>query len=349
MNDMTQPKYAMAIAQAEKKFTEIAALDGNLVSYQREAMFALQIAGGSEYLQKAAPDTLRNAVINVASVGLTLNPAMKLAYLVPRDGKACLDISYIGLIKIATDTGAVSMVKAETVYEKDTFQYEGPFTAPTHRFDPFAPLEERGSLIGAYCIAKMRNGEVLIEVLRRSEIDKIRSKSKAKSGPWFDFFEEMVKKSIIKRASKMWPRTERMAMAEQVLNDHEGFETIDTTTGEVTQRPPMPTAKTSDQPTGWGGLDKEPISEKPPVADVIEGTCETVTEKPAESKGEPAPENQGASPTVSPGQAANIRNKAKTLGKDEAALCQEFGVAGNSFDACDQTQWLAIKAKLSGN
>lgn len=338
MNDMTQPKYAMAIAQAEKKFTEIAALDGNLVSYQREAMFAMQIASGSEYLQKAAPDTLRNAVINVASVGLTLNPAMKLAYLVPRDGKACLDISYIGLIKIATDTGAVSMVKAETVYEKDTFQYEGPFTAPTHRFDPFAPLEERGNLIGAYCIAKMRNGEVMIEILRRSEIDKIRSKSKAKSGPWFDFFEEMVKKVVIKRASKMWPRTERLAMAEQVLNEHEGLETIDTETGEVTQRPPMPEAKKT--------------VETPPVSEVIDGTCKTVTddpsaEKPVEKQVEQVPVNKGDSPTVSPGQAANIRNKAKTLGKDEAALCQEFGVTGNSFDAANQDQWKAIKAALN--
>lgn len=127
-----------------------------------------------------------------------------------------------------------------------------------------------------------------------------------------------------------------------------GGETIDNETGEVTKnRPPMPEAKT-EQPTGWGGLDKGPVAEKP--ADVIEGECKDVTDdKPVETKVEQAPANQGASPNVSPGQAANIRNKAKTLGKDEAALCQEFGVTGNSFDGCDQTQWLAIKAKLSGN
>lgn len=336
-----QPKYALAIAQAEKKFTEIAALDGNLVSFQREAMFAMQIVSGSKYLQEANMDSLRHAVINVASVGLTLNPAMKLAYLVPRDGKVCLDISYIGLVKIATDTGAVSMVKAEAVFSTDDFQYEGPFTMPHHRFDPFANTEDRGEVIGAYTIAKMTNGEVLIEPLRRQEIDKIRSKSKAKSGPWFDFFEEMVKKTVIKRASKMWPRTERMAMAEQVLNEHEGLETIDNETGEVTKKyPPMPEAKPAP-------ADHPPVAERT-VEEVIEGLCKSVPDEPVAEKS--APVDQGDSPIVSPGQAANIRNKAKTLGVgfEESALCVLFNVAGESFDAANQSQWMAIKKHLNG-
>jgi recombination protein RecT len=34
----------------------------------------------------------------VAAIGITLNPASKLAYLVPRDGMVCLDISYMGLL-----------------------------------------------------------------------------------------------------------------------------------------------------------------------------------------------------------------------------------------------------------
>ena len=325
MNDASQPKYAQAISGAESKFNEIAALDGNLVSFQREASFAMQIVSGSEFLQKASPVSLRNAVINVASVGLTLNPAMKLAYLVPRDGKACLDISYIGLVKIATDTGSVAMVKAEVVFSNDEFQYEGPFNDPVHRFDPFANAEDRGEVIGAYTIAKLTNGQVMIETLRRQEIDKIRSKSKAKSGPWFEFFEEMVKKSVIKRASKMWPRTERIAMAEQVLNEHEGLEYTEVG-GEARVYPAMPVEK-----------DITPPKDEPNVADM----------PPANTEQKHADPKPSTSPTVSPGQAANIRNKAKTQGKDEAALCKEFGVDGDSFDACDQNQWKAIKANLS--
>lgn len=216
--------FAVIVAEAEEQFIQIAASDGNTVNYQKEASFALQSIEKSEYLQKCKPSSIRNAVVNVASVGLSLNPAMKLAYLVPRDGLCCLDISYIGLTKIATDTGSVKAVKAEVVRANDDFEYMGPFDRPLHKFDPFATSAQRGDVRGAYTMARLANGETLVETLSMEEIDKIRAKSKAKSGPWFDWFEEMVKKSVIKRAYKMWPTTERLSKAVEVLNEHEGLD-----------------------------------------------------------------------------------------------------------------------------
>lgn len=219
-----QQTWAVAIASAEPKFNEIATIDGNLVTYQREAMFALQAVSGSEHLQKCSPDSLRHAVINVASVGLTLSPAHKLAYLVPRDGKACLDISYIGLVKIATDSGSVAAAHATIVRKNDGFEYFDAFTHPAHKFDPFATAEDRGEVIGVYAVAKLGNGITQIETLSLQEIEKIKAKSKAKTGPWTEWFEEMAKKSVIKRASKMWPRTERLSKAVQILDEHQGNE-----------------------------------------------------------------------------------------------------------------------------
>lgn len=265
-----QETWALAIASAERKFTEIAIADGNLVTYQREAMFALQCVGGSEHLQKCDTESLRNAVINVASVGLTINPAMKLAYLVPRKGKACLDISYIGLVKIATDSGGVLAVAAIPVRANDRFIYRGPFEAPEHIFNPFASETERGEIIGVYTIAKLTSGVTQIETLSRGELDKIRAMSKAASGPWFDWFEEMVKKSVIKRASKLWPRTERLAAAEAILNEHQGNETIiDGTTGEIIEQPqsrskPAAEQKKPDPPTAEQKRpEAQPADDKP--------------------------------------------------------------------------------------
>lgn len=264
---MSAPTYAIVIASAEKKFTEIALADGNLVTYQREAMYALQSVAGSKYLQECSHDSLRNAVINIASVGLSLNPAMKLAYLVPRDGKACLDISYIGLIKIATDSGSVAAVKAEIVRANDNFEYTGPFAMPAHKFNPFDRTEDRGEVIGAYAIARLANGMTQIETLSLEEIRKIRDKSKAKSGPWFDWFEEMVKKSVIKRASKMWPRTDRLATAEAVLNEHEGIEMDmgDAERIEPTITQPQPKRPALSEPSAEAG----PIASPPAPAGMI--------------------------------------------------------------------------------
>lgn len=215
-----------AIAAAEKKFEDIAKQTGNLVTWQREAMFAMQYVDASEFLQKCSGESIRNSVINVASVGLSLSPATKLAYLVPRKGKCCLDISYIGLVKIATDSGSVLAVKAELVREKDEFEYLDAFTTPRHKFNPFDPAKDRGDIIGVYVIAKLANGITQIETLSREEIDKIRGVSKAASGPWVEWFEEMCKKAAIKRASKLWPRSERLGEAERVLNEHQGNVTV---------------------------------------------------------------------------------------------------------------------------
>lgn len=221
---MSEQKWAVAIADAEQKFTTIAAAGGNLVTYQAEASFALQLVAGSEYLQKCSVESIRNAVINVASVGLTLSPAHKLAYLVPRDGKACLDISYIGLVKIATDSGAVAAVHATMVRANDKFEYIDAFAAPRHKYNPFHTAESRGDILGAYAVAKLTNGITQVETLSLEEIEKIRAVSKAKNGPWKEWFEEMAKKSVIKRASKLWPRTDRMSKAVQILDEHQGNE-----------------------------------------------------------------------------------------------------------------------------
>ena len=218
-------KWQGAIANSERKFNEIVLASGTPVVYHVESMFALQAITSNDYLMQIAnsrPESLRDAIINIASVGLSLNPVTQYAYLVPRDGKACLDISYKGLIKLATDTGSMMWVRAEIVYEKDKFVHLGPAEKPEHKSNPF---RDRGDMIGVYCIAKTNDGDHLVDVMSMAEVHKVRDKSqswvKQKKGPWKDWPGEMWKKTIIKRASKLWPRTkvERLANAVDVLND----------------------------------------------------------------------------------------------------------------------------------
>ena len=113
MNDTNIAPWLQAIATAKTKFNQIGGMD-----YDRESMFAMQSIVKNDYILDVAmknPQSVRNAVINIAAVGLSLYPATKNAYLVPRDGEICLDISYMGLIKIATDTGSILWAKADIV------------------------------------------------------------------------------------------------------------------------------------------------------------------------------------------------------------------------------------------
>jgi recombination protein RecT len=120
------------------------------------------------------------------------------------------------------------------VYENDTFVYRGPAAQPELQADPFKP---RGEIIGAYCIAKTHDGDFLTEVMDRAAIEQIRSASTAwtkgavgKKGPWEDYFSEMCRKSVIKRARKTWPYTDRsgrMALAVDLANQAEGGYTFE--------------------------------------------------------------------------------------------------------------------------
>jgi len=226
--------YTDAIVNAKPAFDGI---EDCPVSFEREKYFALQICERNTALQNTNMlPSLAHAVRNVALCGITLNPAMKLAYLVPRKGQVCLDISYMGLIKIATDSGSVTHVNCQLVYEKDEFELtQGTTESLVHKPVAFG---DRGKLIGVYTIATLHNGEKLIETMSRGEVEQVRTRSKAKSGPWMTDYNEMARKTCVKRASKYWPKTERLAEAVQTLHDHEGYADI---------TPPEPIVEMADE------------------------------------------------------------------------------------------------------
>lgn len=204
-----------------------AVLSDKSIKFDREAEFAIQVLSGNDYAMKLAfgnRQSVINAVTNLAAIGLSLNPAKKQAYLVPRDNKICLDISYIGLVELAVASGSVRWAKADLVREADIFRLNGMDRPPTHDFAPFSG--DRGAIVGVYCVAKTADGDYLVDTMSVAEVYDIRDRSSAwkawigkqKKCPWVTDEGEMIKKTIIKRASKLWPKTERLAEAIHHLN-----------------------------------------------------------------------------------------------------------------------------------
>jgi recombination protein RecT len=203
------------------------------LSCERELHFAVQAIERNNYLAGVAQKnqkSLRNAILNIAAIGISLNPAEAHAYLVPRDGQVCLDLSYRGLIKLATDSGAIQLAKPELVCTcDDEFVWHDPFTMPTHHFNPFDP--ERGpakiweSLMGGYVVAKLHDGSILLDRMAAEEVLKVKaaSPSSSKAGsPWSQWPLEMIKKTLIKRAAKTWPQSSRLNEAIMIDNDTAG-------------------------------------------------------------------------------------------------------------------------------
>ena len=197
------------------------------INFEREAGFAVQVLGGNEFAMKIAMgnrQSVINAVINVAAIGISLNPAKKQAYLVPRDGKICLDISYMGLLDLAIQSGSIMWGQAELVHTDDSFELNGFDKPPTHKRDPFK--KERGEIVGAYVVVKTRDGDYLTTCMQINDVFDIRNRSSAwKSGrscPWKTDEGEMIKKTVIKRAYKLWPKTDRLDGAVHFLNTENG-------------------------------------------------------------------------------------------------------------------------------
>ena len=199
-----------------------AALSDQSITWQKEMQFAIQAFQKNEYLAKTAmanPVSAQNAIINLAAIGITLNPAAKLAYLVPRDGMVCLDVSYMGLLHLAQSTGAIKWGQCKLVHQGDTYESNGLDAAPTHKYNAFG---DRGPVVGGYCTVKTADCDYLTEEMSLADIKAVEASSKAKNGPWKNWWEEMARKTIVKRASKYWPRVDRLDAAINHLNTDGG-------------------------------------------------------------------------------------------------------------------------------
>lgn len=216
------------------------------INFEREAEFAMQIIEGNSYMLTTATNNRQsviNAVKNIAAIGISLNPAKKQAYLVPRRPKAgsdtaiCLDISYMGLIDLAVDSGSIRWAQARLVRENDDYEGQGVDKPPVHKYKPFASATDRGQIIGAYVVVKTVDGDFLTHEMSIGEIHEIRDRSESwksyvkdnkKKCPWVTDPGEMIKKTVIKQASKTWPRgSGRLEQAIHHLNTDGGEGLVD--------------------------------------------------------------------------------------------------------------------------
>jgi len=227
------------VLESRRQF-EAVCVDRSL-NFEREASFATQALMANDFAMGTAkrnPQSVINAVANIAAIGLSLNPAKRQAYLVPRDGRICLDIGYIGLLDLAIESGSIRWGQAELVHSADKFTLNGVDKPPTHERDPF--LADRGDVIGAYVVVKTCDGDYLTTTMPVAELLAIRDRSSAwkngQKGPWKTDPGEMMKKTVIKRAYKLWPKTERLSNAIHHLNT-ENDEGLDVETAEPVDQP----------------------------------------------------------------------------------------------------------------
>ncbi|MDF4667689.1 recombinase RecT, partial [Vibrio parahaemolyticus] len=112
---------------------------------------------------------------------------------------------------------------ARTVRQGDSFHFEyGLNENLTH-----VPGENEDSPIThVYAVARLKDGGVQFEVMTHNQIEKVRSSSKAgQNGPWVSHWEEMAKKTVIRRLFKYLPVSIEMQKA--VILDEKAEANVD--------------------------------------------------------------------------------------------------------------------------
>lgn len=151
------------------------------------------------------------AVVQCSQLGLEPGGALGHAYLLPfgngkaTDGKSNVQliIGYRGMIDLARRSGQIISISARTVRQEDEFSFEYGLNE-TLKHVPKSDDDE--IITHVYAVAKLKDGGVQFEVMTFNQIESVRKQSKAvNNGPWKTHWEEMAKKTVIRRLFKYLP------------------------------------------------------------------------------------------------------------------------------------------------
>lgn len=205
----------------EKQKHQIAAALPRHVSPDRMIRLACTEFSKNPLLQKCTPVSVFGSIIQASQLGLEIG-VLGQAYLVPyRNNKAGgiyeaqMIPGYKGLISLARRSGEVSSIETHIVYAKDEFDLTLGIDSSVKHV-PF--LEgDRGAPRLVYGVAKFKDGGYHFEWMPLTEVDRIRARSKAaNSGPWVTDYEQMVRKTLIRRMSNYLPMSIELSNAIQL-------------------------------------------------------------------------------------------------------------------------------------
>lgn len=153
-------------------------------------------------LLEANKSALFAACLDAAKDGLL--PDGREAALIPY-GQSVQYIPMVsGILKKIRNSGELSSISPHVVHENDEFDYYIDEKGEHLRHKP--NFQNAGKPTRAYCICLTKDGGVYIEVMTLEQIDAVRKRSKSSgSGPWVTDWEEMAKKTVIRRLAKRLP------------------------------------------------------------------------------------------------------------------------------------------------
>ena len=230
----------------------------SVITPERFTRMVLSAISVNPKLASCTPKSFLGAMMSAAQLGLEPNTPLGQAYLIPYNNKGTLEvqfqIGYKGLLDLAYRSGEVDIIQAHIVYENDTFECEYGLN-PTLKHIPAD--SKKGEPVKVYAVFRTKTGGFGFEVMSMDEIREHAAKYSqtygSKYSPWTNNFEEMAKKTVLKKVLKYAPMksefargvaqdgtiktelTEKMYESTNVVEADFIVDNFDNSTGEVTE------------------------------------------------------------------------------------------------------------------
>jgi len=220
-----KPQTIRELLVAQKKQLELAL--PKHITPDKMMRVALSEIGRNPALQDCTALSLFQCIVIASQLGLFPDSLTGESYLVPfnnnknRTKEAQLMIGYQGLLKLAYQSNQISNITAKEVYENDKFSYQyGLHPDLIH----VPASSNRGKVIAFYAVATLMNGGATFEVMSKDDITAHMSKyskaCKSPSSPWQTQFNEMAKKTLIRKIVKLLPRSTENLMRAVKIDEH---------------------------------------------------------------------------------------------------------------------------------
>lgn len=212
-----QNQVAKSNAQGKSMVEWVKSFEGEIkkalptvITPERFTRMTLTALSVNPKLGQCTPKSFLGAMMSAAQLGLEPNTPLGQAYLIPYKNKGVdevqFQIGYKGLIDLAYRSGEVELVQAQIVYENDKFECQ-------YGLEPklvHIPADkERGNAIKVYAMFKTKSGGYGFEVMSIEDVKKHAKKYSqsfsSSYSPWTTNFEEMAKKTVLKRVLKYAP------------------------------------------------------------------------------------------------------------------------------------------------
>ena len=182
----------------------------SVITPERFTRIVLSALSTNPKLAATTPQSFLAAMMTAAQLGVEPNTPLGQAYLIPyfnsktRCSECQFQLGFKGLIDLAYRSGEVSVIQAQVVYANDEFTFSFGLDPQLKHIPAHS---NRGEPTFVYATFRTKDNGYGFEVMSMDDIRAFaqRYSKTYGSGPWQTNFEEMAKKTVLKRVLKYAP------------------------------------------------------------------------------------------------------------------------------------------------